>query len=74
MSPFGTIYCGKTMNIVLPVMKGGMENYSNSTINKLCHKNERVLFSRYQYTANAPVLSDIDNSGPREKAYIIIIL
>ena len=29
------------------------------------------MFSRYQYTANAPVLSDIDGSGPREKAYIL---
>ena len=28
------------------------------------------LFSTYQYTANAPVLSDIDGSDPREKAYI----
>ena len=43
----------------------------NSTINKLCHKIECVLFLRYQYTANAPVLSDIDGSGPREKAYIL---
>ena len=25
------------------------------------------MFSRYQYTANAPVLSDIYGSGPREK-------
>ena len=42
-----------------------------STINKCCHKDERVLFSRFQYTANAPVLSDIDGSGPREKAHIL---
>ena len=34
-------------------------------------KNERVFFSRYQYTVNAPVLSDIEGSGPREKAYIL---
>ena len=58
------------MNTLLPVTAGVIENYLNSTIDKLCHKNERVLFSRYQYTANAPVLSDIDGSGPREKAYI----
>ena len=45
--------------------------FFNSTINKFCHKNKRVFFSRYQYTANAPVLSDIDGSGPREKAYIL---
>ena len=38
---------GKTMNTLLPVMAGEIENYLNSTINKLCHKNERVLFSRY---------------------------
>ena len=28
-------------------------------------------FLRYQSTANAPVLSDIDGSGSREKAYIL---
>ena len=45
MSPFGyTMYHGKTMNTLLPVTAGEMENYENSTINKLCHKNERVLF------------------------------
>ena len=43
----------------------------NSAINKLCHKSEHILFLRYQYTANAPVLSDIDGSGPRERAHII---
>ena len=43
--------------------------FFNSTINKFCHKNELVLFSRYQYPANAPVLSD--GSGLREKAYIL---
>ena len=43
---------------------------SNSRI-IFSYKNERVLFSRYQYSANAPVLSDIDGSGPREKAYIL---
>ena len=59
------------MNTLLLVTAGEIENYSNSPINKLCHKNERVLFSRYQYTANAPVLSDIDGWGPREKAYIL---
>ena len=32
------------MNIILPVMEGEKENYLNSTINKLCHKNDRVLF------------------------------
>ena len=64
------MYHKKTMNTLLPVAAGEIENYYNSTINKLCHKNEHVLFSRYQYTANAPVLSDIDGSGPREKAYI----
>ena len=69
MSPFGyTMYRGKTMNTLLPVTAGVIENYENSTINKLC---ERVLFSRYQYTANATVLSDIDGSGPEEKAYIL---
>ena len=57
------------MNTLSPVME--IENYSKTTINKLCHENERVLFSRYQYTANAQVLSDIDGSGPREKAYIL---
>ena len=72
MSPFGdTMYCEKTMNTLLPVTAGEIENYYNSTINKLCHKNERVLFSRYQYTANAPVLSDIDGSGLREKTHIL---
>ena len=59
------------MNTLLPVTAGEIENYENSTINKLCLKNERVLFSRYQYTANAPVLSDIDGSGQRAKAYIL---
>ena len=51
-------------------MEGEIENYLNLTINKLCHNNERVLFSRYQYTANAPVLSEINGSGLGEKAYI----
>ena len=46
MSPFGyTMYCGKTMNTLLPVMEGEIENYKNSTINKLCLKNKRVLFA-----------------------------
>ena len=44
------------MNTLLPVTAEDIKN---------------VLFSRYQYTANAPVLSDIDSSGPREKAHII---
>ena len=59
------------MNAFLPVMEGEKENYSNSTINKMCHKNECVLFSGYQYTANALVISDIDGSGPRGEAYIL---
>ena len=59
------------MNTLLPVMEEKNGNYKNSTINKLCHKNECVLFSRYQYTASAPVFSDIDGSGPRGKAYIL---
>ena len=59
------------MNTLLPVTEGEIENYENSTINKLCHKNERFLFSRYQYTANVPVFSEVDGSGPREKAYIL---
>ena len=72
MSPFGyTMYCRKTMNTLLPVMEGEIDKYSNSTINKLCHKNDRVLLSRYQYTANAPVFSDIYGGGLREKAYIL---
>ena len=37
------------MNTFLPVTTGVIENYENSTMNKLCHENERVLFSRYQY-------------------------
>ena len=32
------------MNTLLPVMEGEIENDQNSTINKLCHKNEGVLF------------------------------
>ena len=56
---------------VIPVMEGEIETYYNSTINKLCNKNEGVLFSRYQHTANATVLSDIDDNGPREKVYIL---
>ena len=68
-----TMYCGKN-NEHLITSNGRTKYlffYKNLTINKFCHKNERVLFSRYQYTANAPVLSDIDGSGPREKAYIL---
>ena len=30
-----------------------------------------VFCFQYQYTANAPVLSDIDGSGRREKVYIL---
>ena len=59
------------MSTLLPVSAGEIENYKKSAINKLCHKNERVLFSRYQYNANAPILSEIDGSGPREKAHIL---
>ena len=33
------------MNTLLPVTAGEIENYQNSTINKLCHKNERVLLA-----------------------------
>ena len=40
------------MNTLLPVMG---EIKKKSTKNKLFHKNECVFFSRYQYTANAPV-------------------
>ena len=58
------------MNTLLPIMEGEIEN---STIDKLCHKNECVLFSRYQLTASAPVRSYIEGSGPREKAYILFI-
>ena len=52
-------------------MGGEIANCLNSAINNLCQKNKRVLFAKYQYTANAPGLSDIDGSGPREKAYIL---
>ena len=55
------------MNTLLPVTAGEIENYSNSTLNKLCHKNERVFFSIYQYTANAPVLSGIEDSQARSQ-------
>ena len=65
------MYCAKTMNTYRPVMEGEVEYYYNSTISKLCHKNKRVLFARYHYTANALVLNEIDGSGPREKAYIL---
>ena len=41
-------------------------------MNKLCYKNERVLFSRYQYTANVPVLSDIA-VGERAGLHIIVL-
>ena len=41
-------------------------------MNKLCHKKMNV--SRFQdigkYTVNAPALSDIDGSGPREESLI----
>ena len=65
------MYCGKTIKTLLPVTAGEIKKIQNSTINNFCHKNKRVLFSRYQYNANAPVLSDIDGRVPREKAYII---
>ena len=55
-------------------MGGEIKNNKNSIINKSWHKNKRVLFVRYQYTANAPVLSDNNGSGPREKAHIVIII
>ena len=68
------MYRGKTMNTLLPVTAGEIKKKKKkSTINTFCHKNERVLFSRYQYTANAPVLSDIDGSGQREGLHIIIL-
>ena len=65
------MYCAKTMNTYLPVMEGEVEDYYNSIISKLYHKNKRVLFARYHYTDNALVLNEIDGSGPREKAYIL---
>ena len=37
-------------------------------MNELC---QLVLFSRYLYTVKVPFLSDINGSGPREKAYIL---
>ena len=65
-----TKYCNNNKHLIT---SNGRINIKikNSTINKLCHKNECVLFSRDHYTASAPVLSDIDGSGPREKAYIL---
>ena len=47
------------MNTLLPVTAGEMENYLNSTMNKLCHKNEPVLFSRYQYTVLLTLQSSV---------------
>ena len=49
-------------------MEGEIEIFKNSTINK------RVWFSRYQYRVNAPVLSEIDGSGPITYYNFIILL
>ena len=57
------------------MMEGEIEFVLNSTINRLCHKKMKV--SCFQdisivSNSNSPVLSDVDGSGPREKAYILV--
>ena len=51
------MYCGNTMKILLPAMEGEIENY---------------LFLRFQYTANVPVFSDIDGSGPSKSCDVYL--
>ena len=55
--------------MALTCLKGGTE-CSNNCLKNPIYSAPAVKGLRYQYTAGVPAFSDIDGSGPREKAYI----